>query len=261
VRSGLFVFGTASTFKSNSVLGIGGMKMQINNIRFLNSNALKVIAIVSMVVDHASIWLVPKGTTLDIIVHTFGRLAAPIMCYLIAEGYFYTSNRKKYLKRLFIFAVISHFPFVMFFGLSWWQGTTSVIWTLFMGLVALTVSQNHNISILKKLLLIGLCCMLAWTADWNYIGVLWILFFGLFRGRFNMQILSFVVIGTIFYIIPGISNSGLDSVFRFGILLVIPLLALYNGERGKSSKLIKWGFYVFYPVHLIVLYILRYLFA
>lgn len=231
--------------------------MQINNISFLDSNTLKVIAIISMVVDHTSIWLVPRGTTLDIILHTFGRLAAPIMCYLIAEGYFYTSNLKKYTKRLFIFAVISHFPFVLYLGLEWWQGT-SVIWGLLMGLIALAVSQNSDFSLLKKLLIIALCCMLAWTADWNYIAVLWILFFGIFRGRFKMQMISFAIIGTIFYIIPGIINLGMESVFRFGILLIIPLFALYNGERGRKSNLIKWGFYVFYPLHLIVLYILRY---
>lgn len=227
--------------------------MQIKNVRFLNSNAIKVIAIIAMVVDHASIWLVPEGTTLNIVLRTFGRLAAPIICYFIAEGYFYTSNVKKYIKRLFIYAVISHFPFVWYMGLSWWQGT-SVIWSLLMGLVALTISQKTNITIWKKLLMIVFCCLLAWTADWNYIAVLWILFFGIFRGKFKLQMLSFAIIGTIFYIIPG----NMDSVIRFGILLVIPLLALFNGKRGKKSNLIKWGFYVFYPLHLIILFLLRY---
>ncbi|MFJ7616109.1 TraX family protein [Bacillus cereus] len=231
--------------------------MQIQNKLPLNSNVLKIIAIVSMVVDHTSIWLVPKGTTLDIILHTFGRLAAPIMCYLIAEGYFFTSNIKKYTKRLFIFALISHFPFVLYLGISWWQGT-SVIWGLLMGLVALTISQNVNLSLWKKGLLIVLCCMLAWTADWNYIAVLWILFFGIFKNNFNMQMLSFAVIGIVFYIIPGISNSGIDAIFRFGIFLTIPLLYLYSGERGRKSMIIKWGFYVIYPLHLLILYILRY---
>lgn len=231
--------------------------MRIQHTKLLNSNVLKVIAVTSMVIDHMSVWLVPPGTTLEIILRTIGRLAAPIIFYLIAEGYFYTSNVRKYIKRLFIFAVISHFPFVWFFDLSWWEGT-SVIWTLLMGLVALAVSQNPKISLLKKVLFIVLCCLLAWNADWNYIGVLWILFFGIFRGHFNKQILSFALIGIVLYIIPGFINSGLDSIFRIGSLLVIPLLALYNGKQGKKSKLFKWGFYVFYPLHLFVLYILRY---
>ncbi|OCA90498.1 hypothetical protein A8F94_01015 [Bacillus sp. FJAT-27225] len=227
------------------------------NTKVLNANAIKVIAIIAMIVDHAAIWLVPAGTTMDTIIHTFGRLAAPIMCYLIAEGFNYTSNLQNYIKRLFIFALISHFPFVLYLGLEWWQAT-SVIWSLLMGLVALAISQKTDLHLALKAALIGLCCVLAWTADWNYIGVLWVLFFGIFRGNFKMQMLSYVTIGTVFYIIPGIVSMGFDSIFRFGIFLVIPLLALYNGERGKKSNLIKWTFYVFYPAHLFILYIFRY---
>ena len=143
------------------------MQMSIKT-KFINSNALKLLAVIAMVVDHASIWLVPDDTTLAIFARGFGRLAAPIIGYMIAEGYFYTSNKQKYLKRLFIFALISHFPFVMYFGLEWWQGT-SVIWGLFMGLVALAISQTTYISRLIKVMIIALCCLLAWTADWNYI--------------------------------------------------------------------------------------------
>ncbi|TDQ42664.1 TraX family protein [Aureibacillus halotolerans] len=228
--------------------------MNLNQIK-LNSNALKLIAIVTMVIDHTSIWLVAPGTTMDMITHTIGRMAAPIMCYLIAEGYCYTSNIHRYMKRLFIFSLISHFPFVLFLGLSWWQGT-SVIWTLLMGLVALYISQRSRLPLFIRIVLILLCCLFAWTADWNYIGVLWVLFFGLFRGRIHLQLLSFVLIGTVLYLIPGINTMGFDSIFRFGILLVVPLLLLYNGQKGKKSKLIQWSFYVFYPLHLFLLYIL-----
>ncbi|KAB2333014.1 TraX family protein [Bacillus mesophilum] len=232
--------------------------MNLQHTKGLNTNVLKVIAIVAMVVDHTAIWLVPDENTLHIILHAFGRLAAPIMCYLIAEGYFYTSNVNKYIKRLFIFALISHFPFVMFLGLEWWQAT-SVIWTLLMGLIALAVSQKTDISILIRIGVIILCCLLAYTADWNYIGVLWILFFGIFRGRFKLQMLSYGLIGGLLYIIPGLYNLGYESIFRFGILLVIPLFALYNGTHGRKSKLIKWGFYIFYPLHLLLLYLFRYI--
>lgn len=245
---------------------MGVIRLEVNNtgtltsnaisIRALNSNTIKVIAIIAMIVDHMAYWLVADGTALNSVIHTFGRLAAPIMCYFIAEGYFYTSNLKKYITRLFLFAVVSHFPFVLYFGLEWWQGT-SVIWSLLMGLVALAISQKAEIPLIFKIALIGMCCLLAWTADWNYIAVLWVLFLGIYRGRFKMQMMSYVTIGTIFYIIPGVISMGSDSIFRFGIFLVVPLMALYNGERGRKSNLIKWGFYFFYPAHLIVLYLLR----
>lgn len=224
--------------------------------RPMTSNVLKVIAILAMFVDHASYWIVSKGTAPDLIVHSFGRLAAPIMCYLIAEGFYHTSNVKKYIFRLFLFAIISHFPYVLFFELRWWQAT-SVMWGLLMGLVALTVSRLPNLSCLYKLPAILLCCLLAWTADWNYIVVLWILGFGWFRGRFPWQMASFAAVGGIFYLLP-LLHLGADCMYRFGILFAIPLFALYNGTRGRKSSLIKWGFYVFYPVHLILLHILKF---
>ncbi|OME75924.1 hypothetical protein BK120_30125 [Paenibacillus sp. FSL A5-0031] len=230
--------------------------MQLSSHKIITVNILKVIAIVAMMVDHTSSWLVPKGTTLDIIIHTFGRLAAPIMCYLIAEGYFYTSNIKKYITRLAIFAVISHLPFDLYFDLPWWK-STSVIWGLLMGLVALFAIQQSKFPLILRIFSVLLCCMMAWTSDWNFIAVLWIVFFGIFRGRFQLQMVSFVTIGTIFYFIP-IINLGPDYIYRFGILLVIPLLVMYNGKKGSHSNLNKWGFYVFYPVHLIALYILKY---
>ncbi|QJC54356.1 hypothetical protein HGI30_12765 [Paenibacillus albicereus] len=221
----------------------------------LNSTALKLIAILAMFVDHASFYLIPKGTTADIVVHSIGRLAAPIMCYLLAEGYFYTSNRRKYAKRLLWFALLSHFPFVWFFGLEWWQAT-SVMWSLLMGLIALSVCKNDSMHLLVKLPLLALCCLLAWTADWNFIAVLWIVAFGLFRGNQTLQMLSFAAIGTVFYIVPGLMSMGLDASFRFGIWMAIPIFYLYNGKPGKRSPLMKWGFYVFYPLHLLVLYVL-----
>lgn len=230
---------------------------EATTIKFVNSNTLKIIAILSMFIDHLSVWLVPRGTPLDIALHTIGRLAAPIMCYLIAEGFAHTSNVSKYMFRLFVFAVISHFPFVLFFGLAWWQGT-SVIWDLLMGLIALSICKNNRIPVWGQICAVAACCLLAWTADWNYIGVLWVVCFGLFRTRFNLQMLGFAAIGILLYIIPGLAAGGSAAVFRFGILLAIPLFALYNGSRGRKSNLIKWGFYIFYPLHLIVLYLFRY---
>lgn len=209
-----------------------------------------------MVVDHTTFWLISSDSMLYVILRMFGRFAAPIMCYLISEGYFHTSNKKKYLKRLFIFALISHYPYILYFNLTSFQAT-SVIWGLCMGLLALSISQSKVMPLGLKFLFILICCLLSWTADWNFISVLWILFFGIFRKNFKLQIFSFILVGFIFYILPGFSFADNDSIFRLGILLVIPLLASYDGTLGKKSLLMKWSFYIIYPGHLLVLYILR----
>ncbi|KFN93018.1 TraX family protein [Tetragenococcus muriaticus] len=154
----------------------------------LNSNALKIIAVTAMIVDHATFWLLSSDSALYVILRIFGRFAAPIMCYLIAEGYFHTSNKKKYCKRLFIFALISHYPYILYFDLTSFQAT-SVIWGLFTGFLALAISQSKTMPLGLKVIFILVCCLLSWTADWNYISVLWILSFGIFRKNFRLQIL------------------------------------------------------------------------
>ncbi|WP_449539656.1 TraX family protein [Ferdinandcohnia sp. Marseille-Q9671] len=224
----------------------------------LSSNALKYIAIIAMFFDHLFAGFVPQETVAELILRTPGRLAAPIFCYLIAMGYFYTSNVKKYIERLVIFAAISHFPYVLYFKLPWWK-TTSVIWGLALGLIALTIAKNERFPLLTKLGLVFLCCMLAYPADWNYVAVLWILFFGIYRGQVKKQIISFVLIGIFVHFIPTILNMGLHHAYQIGVFLAIPLLVMYKGRRGRKSNLLKWGFYVFYPVHLIILYIIKYI--
>lgn len=255
----------------------------------VTANSLKIIAVIAMFVDHASSFITPNSSPLDMAIHTFGRLAAPIMCYLIAEGYFYTTSIKKYVLRLAILSVISHFPFVWYFELNWLRAT-SVIWSLTLGLVALAACKSEKLPSLLKPLAVALCCLLAWTANWNFIAVLWIVSFGIFRGSSAKQMTGFSLIGMI-YIIRGLNDSGWFSLpslgsllakpseilavfsspggivavpaegafglYRLGIFLAIPLFLFYGGKLGRKSNLIKWGFYAFYPLHLFALFLLR----
>jgi len=226
----------------------------------ITSNTLKYIAIIAMFFDHLFAVFLSQDSVEGILSRIPGRVVAPIMCYLIAEGFFYTSNVKKYINRMLVFAAISHFPYVIYFDLPWW-GATSVIWSLTLGLIALTIAKNEKLAIYIKGPAIILCCFLAVPADWNYVAVLWILFFGIFRGQFTKQMISFAVIGIVFHLIPSINNLGWGQLNQLGIFLAIPLLAIYKGRRGRKSNFMKWGFYVFYPLHLVLLYLLYRLFV
>jgi len=217
---------------------------------------LKIIAMVAMLIDHLSYIVVPSNTPLQWGIHLIGRIAAPIFAYLIAEGHHYTSNKKRYLLRLLIFAAISHLPYVLYFDINFWQAT-SVIWSLAMGLVALIGATNKRYSLPVKIGIVAICCLLAYNANWNYIGVLWVVGFGLFRDNFRLQMIVFSLIGFIFYILPGLIEVGPYVTYRFGILLAIIFLSLYNGRLGKKTFVSKWSFYLFYPLHLILLYLLR----
>lgn len=229
----------------------------------LTANKLKIIAITAMFFDHFFAIFLAHDTIIGLASRTPGRIVAPIICYFIAEGYHYTSNRKKYILRLLVFAVISHLPYNLLFGytLFGFFQATSVIWSLAMGLIALTAVKSDKLPFVVKPIVVAACCALAVTANWNFVAVLWVVAFGLFHGNFKKQILAFCVVGIIFHLIPtylrfGPIHEGYPHWYQLGIFLAIPLLALYNGKLGKKSKTMSWFFYVFYPAHLLLIYFL-----
>lgn len=233
----------------------------LKNYKYLTANTLKIISIIAMFFDHFVTVFISHDTIMGLMLRTPGRIAAPIMCYFIAEGYHYTSNLKKYIYRLLVFAVISHFAYNLLFGYTFFQAT-SIIWGLAMGLIALAAVKSDKLNIMAKLVVLGACCALSITANWNYVAVLWIVGFGLFQGDFKKQIASFIVLGIVFHLIPTYLNFGpvhevYPHWYQIGIFLAIPLLAMYNGKLGKKTKFMSWFFYVFYPGHLILLYLLN----
>ena len=112
-------------------------------------------------------------------------ITAPIMCFFIAEGYYHTHSRRKYLQRLLLGAVISHVPHALACGFPvgelWWY--TSVMWSLFLGLLTLIVYEKKEIAWIWRMAFVGLCCILAYPGNWNFVAVIWIWGFGVFRDQ------------------------------------------------------------------------------
>lgn len=218
-----------------------------------------------MVTDHTVALFLPHGSVLRLILRLFGRIAAPAMCFMIAEGYYHTSDRRKYFLRLLLFAVISHLPYnlCMGYGVSP-LNATSAIWALAMGLLALIIVKKENLHWIFRLAGLGVCCLLAYTANWNYIAVLWIVMFGLFYGQKKKQMLAFSAIGAVLHLgqqfapllLGKVTLENFNHWHQLGIFLAIPLLLCYDGSRRCKSKIFSWSFYILYPAHLLVLYIL-----
>ena len=124
----------------------------------VNANTLKLIAVIAMVLDHAATVFLADTAPAALFFHAVGQIAAPIMCFFIAEGYAHTSNLKKYLLRLFIAAVISHVPYALCFKFTVWEFwyVTGVLWGLFLGLLAVTLWKKLRAPTLVRLLLLGL---------------------------------------------------------------------------------------------------------
>ncbi len=238
-------------------------KMDVKTHSFkLNGNQLKLIAIAAMALDHCVAVFVPQQIAGRWILRMLGRMAAPIMCYLIAEGYWHTSNLKKYMARLFVVAVISHFPYNLCFGYDVWHfwEATDVMVALFAGLAALAAFEKKELPLWLRLFFVAVCCAFAYSANWNYIAVLWILGFGVFHGDKRRQLAAFTAVAGLYLLQPfiyGMNLAFISYIRRFGVFLVIPLLLAYSGERGKKNKWIKWAFYWFYPVHLWVIYLIN----
>lgn len=227
----------------------------------LNANQLKIIAIIAMFFDHFAALFMNHDTMAGVVFRIPGRIVAPVMCFFIAEGYYYTSNRARYVFRLFLVALISHIPYIICFKYNFFQAT-SVVWGLMLGLIALIAIKTKNIHPILKMIILAVCCALSVTANWNYVAVLWIVGFGIYHNRFKYQMIAFSVIGVIFHIIPtfinfGFAHDGYPHWYQFGIFLAMPLLIMYNGKRGKKSKFVSGFFYVFYPAHLIFLFVLK----
>ena len=222
----------------------------------ISSNALKTIAIIAMVLDHSIAGFMKHETFLGTALRFPGRIVAPIMCFFIAEGYHYTSNKEKYILRLLTFSILSHFPYTLYFGIPWWKGT-SVFLGLTLGLISLYIFKKNNLKIYWKIIAVLICCILSIPANWNYITVFWILCFGLLRNNFKYQMIGFSIIGLFIYVVPTIAKTHFSHLYTLAFLLAIPLLGAYKGRRGQQNKILKWGFYVIYPAHLLILYFLK----
>lgn len=237
----------------------------------LNANTLKLIAIIAMTIDHIT-WMLFPGypkEALPIVLHAIGRITCPIMCYFIAEGYHYTRNIQKYTGRLFVFAVISHFAYIFasadyvdvksfipfYYGNALNQ--TSVMWSLAWGLVMLRVVNSPKIKndMAKTLLVVGIC-LLSFPSDWSCIASLCILAFGTNRGNFKRQMLWMIFYVAIYAIVYFFAIDKVYGVLQMAVVLAIPVIGLYNGQRGKNAsvnRILKWLFYLYYPLHLFII--------
>ena len=246
----------------------------IEKNKILNANAIKIIAIAAMTVDHIA-WLIFPGYPCDvipIILHVIGRLTCPIMCYFIAEGYHYTSDINKYTGRLFLFAFISHFAYIFSSEryvdprsfIPFYSGEildqTSVMWSLAWGLVMLRIANSEKIKQGLKTVLILLICVISFPSDWSCIAGLFILAFGTNRGNFRSQMLWMLFYVAIYSAVYFFAIDRVYGLMQMAVVISIPVLRLYNGRRGKNpvaNRIMKWVFYIYYPLHLFVIGMIR----
>lgn len=222
--------------------------------RGLSQEGLKLIACITMLLDHVGAVFVP-GYTLRII----GRLAFPIFCFLLAEGAHYTRNPKKYALRLTIGALLSEFPFdILFYGKFTWQHQ-SVMVTLLLGYLAIVLMEKCPNVFVKFAVSFPFFLAAQWLqSDYGSYGVGMIVLFSITRELLGKEWIQTLGLAVICAMMPSVSLSVFGfsvSIQLFAVAAMIPI-SLYSGRKATQSKAVQWGFYLFYPVHLAVLYLI-----
>jgi hypothetical protein len=230
----------------------------------LSGNTLKFIAIVAMTIDHLA-WLFLPGFRIDpltLSLHIIGRLTAPIMIYFVAEGFFHTRDVKRYISRMLVFAIISHFAYQLMFGdtFNFLPGIpqTGVMWPFAMGLIALTIYESENAALKQwhKTVLVWICLILAFPADWSTPAAVSVLYMGRNHGNFKKQMLFLLLWIACYSAVYCVFIDFVYGLLQMSVVLATPLLAHYNGTRGNRKDM-KWFFYIYYPAHLTLFGLIR----
>ena len=126
-----------------------GMRMYIDLDKYgLSSFTLKIIAVVTMLIDHIAMAFLAQGSSLYMVMRSIGRLSFPIYCFLLVEGFYHTENKKKHLYMLLLFSIISEVPYDMIHGHFISLSGQSVMVTLLLGYVMIWIL--YSISIFRK---------------------------------------------------------------------------------------------------------------
>ena len=230
------------------------------NAKILSGSALKIIAVVSMLCDHVAkfilssyrfAWkplLIVSGTKINLyflMTSLIGRIAFPLFAFLIVEGYFHTRDLKKYVLNLFVFGILTIVPWNLLRGGLLDFHSFNVLFTFLFGILAI-YGMDHFKG-WKAFFCVAAALVLSYMmkTDYSIMGILLIILFHAFRNRREYQSLSL-----------------LACLFRGKKVIGIPLAALsillYNGKRGFiKGKAWKYAFYAFYPLHLLVIYLVR----
>lgn len=221
--------------------------------QLINAFTLKIIAITAMTLDHIGAFLYPDEIGFRVI----GRLAMPIIAFLLVEGYHNTKNIKRYLLRLFGFAILAQPIYILVFSSG-----LNVLFDLFVGLGVILIIDKYRLGWLQYPF-VGVICILAISIalDWWHLAILMILIFHQLRGNFKGIAWAisalFIANFLLFFLYATLTGNGshlLTHAVNVACIAALPFLYTYNGMRGLDYR---YFFYLYYPAHLLVIYLIK----
>lgn len=235
----------------------------------LSASALRVLALLFMLLDHMWATVIPGNNWMTYV----GRLAFPIFAFQIVEGFYHTSDRKGYTKRLLILALISEIPFdLMCVSSPLFLFHQNTVFTLLLGLWAISALDSARTAKTKPaaakagfvLLAVYLLSVLGFV-DYGWKGVATVIAFYFFHeGHFAKlgQLISLLLLNVILFegqMIPLFGGACELPSQAFALLALLPIW-LYDGRKGFGGKKFQHAAYLFYPLHMLILHLLRTLF-
>jgi len=218
----------------------------------MNAFVLKLIAITAMTIDHIGYVFFPYSTWMRVA----GRLTMPIFAFLISEGFRHTKNIDKYIKRMFVLALISAVPFFLLF-----KTPSDVLFAYLFALLGLKGAQHEADKRKKVLKLLGFAVLsLVFVTDWPLVAPLmvYVFYYANYDKRkifLGFTSVFFICYGIFYLVCVAINDMGLflANNIQFGLFLALPIIFLYNGTQGPKAKYL---FYWYYPLHLFAIWII-----
>ncbi|HCA05211.1 MAG TPA: TraX protein [Ruminococcaceae bacterium] len=236
-----------------------GQRIIPEKYRFISGSALKVIAVITMLIDHVALMFMRDSTvvllsfgknslTLYYFLRCVGRIAFPLYAFLLVEGFLHTRNRLKYGVSLAVMALVSEFAWNLEHTGTLFYSEQNVMFTLLAGYLAMCATERFKTDALKLTAIMAVLTAAAFTLhfDYGFQGFAFILLLYLLR---DMAVVRDVL---------GICVLPSQWI---GGLAFLPV-AFYNGKRGFiKGAVLKYAFYAFYPAHLFVIYLIKYVFT
>ncbi len=251
---------------------------ELSELKVLNRDVIKYIAMLTMLLNHIAHVFLSPGTILYVAFENIGYFTAPTMCYFLVEGYSYTRSKVKYGLRLFLFAALSQIPYHLALGF----GNLNMIFTLFCCFLILAARDRIATPSLSAIVCTVLVIVTAFS-DWSVLAAVYTIMFANSIGDKARLKRSYLIAAAMFAIVNIMSFLAVSSMPQgaqipvavpvytpaqavlSGILSCAGVLAsaavilvFYNGKRAAHGKTFaKWFFYLFYPGHLLALYLIK----
>ncbi|MCL2531781.1 MAG: conjugal transfer protein TraX [Oscillospiraceae bacterium] len=253
----------------------------------LNANQLKIMAVIGMITSHMVIaWWEIIPIWLAYPMYIAGGLTFPIMAYFVAEGYKHTSNHKRYILRVLAFGALALPLHILVLTLPLGGGNPivypflNIMFTIVASLLVLMMYDRMKSKLLFWILFALMIPFSVVLLEWYFVGMAMVLMAHIIKNETARRVVPPVFAAVVFLLIglmlsaqttpelaaqfaeagvnlPLLMNyqfAPVQASFQAGIVLAAFLLTRYSGERGKRSKVMKWLFYVIYPVHFAVLF-------